>query len=284
MAGKEQPSSVRTGDAEASSVRTGDAEASSGEERRKRRERDFHDGRYAADKDPRAVLGPLHRLTEDSHAFYMELIYRDCGGRTVLEYGCGGGSQSFGLAKRNDAVIGIDISPVAVETAAAKASSEGLSGLSFAVMDAERTTFADATFDLVTGSGILHHLELQRAYAEIARVLKPGGRAVFAEPLGHNPAINWFRRRTPGLRTPDEHPLLVSDLRFAEHYFERVSVHYFHLATLGAMAFVRTPLFRPVRLALSSLDRALFATLPAARRYAWICVLEFSKQASPAAA
>jgi hypothetical protein len=67
-------------------------------------------------------------------------------------------------------------------------------------------------------------------------VLRPGGRAIFYEPMGHNPLINRFRQRTPELRTPDEHPLLVRDFTLAREYFRRVDVQYFGLTTLGAVA------------------------------------------------
>ena len=82
----------------------------------------------------------------------------------------------------------------------------------------------DDSFDLVCGSGILHHLDLPAAMRELARVLRPSGRAVFMEPLGHNPAINAFRNRTPELRTPDEHPLLGKDLKLCRRYFGSVEV------------------------------------------------------------
>src|SRR5438270_352918 len=83
----------------------------------------------------------------------------------------------------------IAMAPVAMEIARQQAEREGLA-IDFAVMDAEHTTFPDASFDLIVGSGILHHLDLDRTYTEIARLLAPGGRAVFVEPLGHNALIN----------------------------------------------------------------------------------------------
>src|ERR1700749_4979398 len=47
--------------------------------------------------------------------------------------------------------------------------------------DAESLPFADASFDLVLGHAVLHHLpDLERAFAEFHRVLRPGGRIVFA--------------------------------------------------------------------------------------------------------
>src|SRR3546814_1101008 len=91
-------------------------------------------------------------------------------------------------------------------------------------MNAEAMTFPDDSFDLVFGSGIIHHLDIDRAFGEIARVLRPGGRAVFIEPLGLNPAIELYRRFTPSARTPDEHPLLRRDFRSEEHTSELQSL------------------------------------------------------------
>ena len=52
------------------------------------------------------------------------------------------------------------------------------------------------------------------------------------EPLAHNPFINLFRKMTPSLRTDDEHPLRMRDLKLFEEYFSKVDVQYFHLAAL----------------------------------------------------
>src|SRR3546814_13720576 len=80
-------------------------------------------------------------------------------------------------------------------------------------MNAEAMDFPDDSFDLVFGSGIIHHLDIDRAFAEIARVLRPGGRAVFVEPPGLNPAIEIYRRLTPGAPPPAAHPLPPHHLR-----------------------------------------------------------------------
>ena len=76
-----------------------------------------------------------------------------------------------------------------------------LTGVRFQVMNAEVLEFPDASFDLVFGVAILHHLDLDTACAEFLRVLRPSGTAVFLEPLGHNPFINLVRWATPAART-----------------------------------------------------------------------------------
>src|SRR3546814_3139995 len=70
-----------------------------------------------------------------------------------------------------------------------------------------------------------------------SRVLRPGGRAVFIEPLGLNPAIELYRRFTPSARTPDEHPLLRRDFRRFDAAFGSTSCRFYGLATLAAVPF-----------------------------------------------
>lgn len=241
---------------------------------RKVREQEFHDQRFAKG-GPRGGTGVFYRITDESHDRHRSLIFDDCAGKRILEYGCGPGSKSFELARRGAIVTGIDISPVAIDIARAQAKEQGLEDVTrFEVMDAESTTFPDGSFDLIVGGAILHHLDLHRSYAELSRLLAPGGRAVFIEPLGHNALINLYRRLTPAARTVDEHPLLRADLRLAEKYFAGVRVFYYHLVALAAAPFAKTPLFKPVLASLSALDRALLS-IPALQPYAWISVLEF---------
>jgi SAM-dependent methyltransferase len=73
-----------------------------------------------------------------------------------------------------------DISPGMVSTLGRNAERLGLE-VRTARADAESLPFADASFDLVLGHAVLHHLpNLRRAFAEFHRVLRPGGRIVFA--------------------------------------------------------------------------------------------------------
>jgi len=122
----------------------------------------------------------------------------------------------------------------------------------------------------VCGSGILHHLNPARAYGEIARVLKADGIGVFAEPLGHNPAINAYRNRTPALRTVDEHPLLMQDLALAERFLAEVSTRFFTLSSLLVIHLRDRPGFERLVSGFDALDRWLFRVAPPLRRQAWM--------------
>jgi SAM-dependent methyltransferase len=206
------------------------------------------------------------------------MLHVDICGKRVLEYGCGEGSYGFDLAAAGAIVTGIDISPVAIEHAVQDARRRNLSAsICFSVMNAEQTTFPDKTFDLVCGTSILHHLDLSASYGEIARILKPAGRAIFVEPLGHNPVINWYRRRTPAMRTADEHPLLMSDLRLAREFFRRVDLKYYHCLDLLTVPLRNSFLFTPACHFASGVDRMLMAILPPFRRWAWTVTIVMVK-------
>lgn len=100
-------------------------------------------------------------------------------GRRLLEVGCGIGIDTLRLARLGfGEVVGIDLTEVAVEVAAERARREGLAGVRFEVGNAEALPFEDGAFDLVYSFGVLHHTPgIERAVAEVHRVLAPGGTA-----------------------------------------------------------------------------------------------------------
>jgi SAM-dependent methyltransferase len=168
------------------------------------------------------------------------------------------------------------LSDVAIDQAARRAAAEGLPDATFRVMNAEDLAFPDGNFDVICGSAILHHLDLRKAFAELARTLKADGKAVFVEPLGYNPLINLYRTLTPRMRTEDEHPLRAGDVALARRFFGRVETRFFTLQTLLAVPFRKTPLFGPMRKSLEAMDQALFRLVPPAGWLAWQFVLTLS--------
>jgi ubiquinone/menaquinone biosynthesis C-methylase UbiE len=109
-----------------------------------------------------------------------------------LEIGAGTGYFSLNLMQ--DGVIGAatctDISPGMLETLEGNAQRLGLE-VETAACDASALPFDDESFDLVLGHAVLHHLpDLDRAFAELYRVLAPGGTLFFAgEPSRHGDRI-----------------------------------------------------------------------------------------------
>jgi SAM-dependent methyltransferase len=237
---------------------------------RKQNEREYHNKAFAeATRSPVAKFYSVVRASRDDFNRRIEAL---APGADALEYGCGPGSSSFRLAEAGARVTGIDISDVAIAQCAERARSEGVPA-KFQVMDAEKLTFPDSSFDLICGTGILHHLDLERAFTQISRTLRPEGTAYFIEPMGHNPAINLYRRFTPQLRTVDEHPFVMRDFDVARRHFGKVELKFFHLASLACFPFERAPGFGTFLTAFDGIDRGLFATLPFLRRYAWVVVI-----------
>ncbi|MBI3515458.1 MAG: class I SAM-dependent methyltransferase [Proteobacteria bacterium] len=197
----------------------------------------------------------------------------------MLEYGCADGTLSLDELDVPSFVArleGIDIADGAIAVARQKAAHRGLRNATFRHMNAEAMSFPRASFDVVFGRGILHHLDLDKALAEIARVLKPDGVALFLEPLGHNPLINWYRARTPGLRTPDEHPLLRRDFALARRHFGAVDKVVAGLTTPLAALAERRLGATPLMGLCEALDRALLV-LPGVSWQAWHACLILRK-------
>ena len=151
-------------------------------------------------------------------------------GSRALDYGCSSGWYSKKLKDWGFSEInGIDISTKAIQEAHDRYSDIG----KFEVMDAHRTTFPNNHFDLVVGRAILHHLDFETAIKEIHRILKPGGRVLFVEPLRDNPVGKFIRWLSPGTRTKDELPLSVKQIKWADGVFGRQKHRFFGLVSVG---------------------------------------------------
>jgi SAM-dependent methyltransferase len=244
------------------------------------REREFHD------KLARKLMGgiSLRRLTNRMAAgldweFLYKSIWAEVGdlhGKMVLDYGCGAGGLAIQLAKRGATAFGIDISENMLKLAVnlLKFGSQEDYYLLFSLQDCHRTAFPDQFFDYVFGFAILHHLELEIAYAELARILKPGGQAFFIEPLLGHPLLSFWRKITPSIRTFDEKPLNLREIELASRYFEVSHTEYFLLAPLAApLSLIHPKLAKPLARILHNIDMIFFKHLPWTSRYAWITVI-----------
>ncbi len=107
----------------------------------------------------------------------------DSGFTRALEIGAGTGYFSLNLMRSGaiEQLTCTDISAGMVEALRANAEQLGLSGVRAVRADAESLPFPDSSFDLVLGHAVLHHLpDLEHAFIEFRRVLRPGGRILFA--------------------------------------------------------------------------------------------------------
>ncbi len=182
--------------------------------------------------------------------------------RHVVEYGCGLGRFSILLARAGARVSAFDISEGSIEAARAWATSLGLADrIDFRVAAGENLPYEDGSFDLAFGKAVLHHLDPERGAAELARVLRPGGRAVFSEPLGTNPVVVFARARLP---YPGKHergadiPLRHSDIAAWTAPFARSELAGLQITSMVERGFGYTKKIRPLR----SIDAALLNQWP----------------------
>lgn len=245
-------------------------------EERKMIEAEFHDKlRDPALRENSELYAKLtsnvkwYRVNRKSKEFAENYLRAHSPGAHALDYACGSGGVSFLMAEAGARVIGIDISQASVRVAEHEAARRDLAA-KFQVMDCEALDFPSHTFDLIHVGGVLHHLDLHRAYAELARVLKPSGTVLCLEALAHNPVFHAYRKLTPHLRTEYEtkHILRRRDVLAARKYFRQVEWRFFHLLSLAAVPFRDTRLFNPVLSVLEALDSALLDTTPI-RWWAW---------------
>ena len=241
-------------------------------EERLNRERKFHDDRFGGDDSERSAAKKYYTANRAAELKYNDLIVALCDKKRLLEYGCGTGSESKRWVEHGAILTGLDISDEGIAKAKEFANQSGYKA-SYHVMNAEAMEFPNASFDVVVGTGILHHLDLTKCYQELSRVLDKNGHAIFIEPLGHNPVINLYRLLTPKMRTDDEHPIRMKDLLQMREHFSKVDVHYFSLLSLFAVPFRRFSFHTSMLRILEKIDAGLFK-VPGIARFAWIVVID----------
>jgi SAM-dependent methyltransferase len=160
---------------------------------------DHYDAKWGidfGDLGAEQVLGKVRKaLGEDAPSHFSR----------ALEIGAGTGYFTLNMLRAG--LIGqatcSDISPGMLSTLKANAKRLGLE-VKTTPADAERLPFEDASFDLVFGHAVLHHIpDLERAFAEFARVLAPGGTVMFAgEPSRYGDRLAGVPKRAAGALAP----------------------------------------------------------------------------------
>ena len=230
------------------------------------REKKFHDNLQSSSKGrfENIFYKALHKMYVDFLAYISEKAKN----KIVLDYGCGVGNVTQKIAKLEPSkLFGIDISEVSINKAIEQTKNLNLQ-IDYLVDNCEKTNFEAKTFDLIFGSGILHHLNLEKSVVEINRILKNKGEMVFLEPLGTNPLINFYRKLTPKSRSVDEHPFQKKDFDFINSLFEKVTIKYYGFFTLVFFLFYRDPNKSLIFKIISGLDNYFFK-IKYFKNFAW---------------
>jgi len=192
----------------------------------------------------------------------------DLRGKKVLEIGCGPGGQIPLFAHAGARVWAFDLVPEVVDVARRGCRVSGVEDrVELSVSSVEGMSYVDEMFDVVVGFGVLHHVNIPLAVRQVHRVLKPGGVAVFSEPLGSNRILEWARKHVPYPRK-EQHgtdvPLTAEDVAtFAAPFRSHTVEPFYFLSMIQQVIGWRVP-----GLELKPGDAALFRRVPAlGRRY-----------------
>ena len=158
-------------------------------EERKREEIAFHN--FERDRDDQAVIEAqrstgvhankkFYSIARSSVAYVDDWLRRHVPGKVSFDYACGDGKYAILAANYGAALsIGLDISDVSIRNARRVAAQNGLDrACSFIQGDCEATELPDASVDVILCSGMLHHLDLSKAFPELRRILTVCSRQV----------------------------------------------------------------------------------------------------------
>jgi ubiquinone/menaquinone biosynthesis C-methylase UbiE len=221
-------------------------------------------------------------LVLESFQFFYSLLQRHCKDKIVLDFGCGNGVHSiFPLEAGAQKIFGIDLSSKSLEVAKKRVQAKGFADRTeFKLADCEETGFSNDSFDVIMDGGTFSSLDIKNTYAEIVRILKPGGYLIGIETFGHNPLTNFKRKinKLIGKRTDwaEGHIFNNEYIKMAGNFFEDISVNYFHPLSWAAFPFLNLP---GGKFLLSFLQRAdkILLKFPFLRKYSFKVVFIFSK-------
>jgi len=237
------------------------------------REKEFHNKLQSGSKGRFENI--FYKAIYNSNQDFFDFLKLNTNNSVILDYGCGiGNSLKQVISFKPKKITGIDISEVSIEKA--KKNFDKNTKIELLVDNCEKTKFEDNTFDIVYGTGILHHLNFEICLDEIQRILKPGGRFLFIEPLGTNPFINLYRKLTPKSRSVDEHPLVENDLNLIKNRFQKVKIKYYGFLTLIFFPFYSSPKNSLIFKILKNTDQFLFK-INIFRKFAWSIMIVAEK-------
>jgi 2-polyprenyl-3-methyl-5-hydroxy-6-metoxy-1,4-benzoquinol methylase len=239
----------------------------------------FHNNRFTKVNNE-----PLHYQYKPTYRIFerMKQLMDQVKRKEILELGCGTGWITYEMAALGGNVRAIDISGEAIELTRKNLVENRLdANCVVEKVSVEELKCPNESFDFVIGFAILHHLDLVSTFYKVFNLLKPGGKAIFAEPLGYNPFINIYRKLTPSYRTEYERPLRFEELMRESRRFKTIRHEEYYLSALIPLVLIYIPFVRRVYSSadklFSKIDKRVLLKYPNLGKWAWYTIIEMQK-------
>lgn len=197
------------------------------------RERDFHDEWASKALDDLPDPKHVNEALTSPELRYIHRALDPVKGRTVLDVGCGLGEASVYFAMRGAEVTATDLSPGMLRATEALANRSGVSVKTHVAAAEDLGLGPDVRFDIIYVGNLFHHVDLEATLRKLTPHLKDDGVLVSWDPVAYNPLINIYRWIATETRTPDEHPITRSDVKFLKSRFRETQVKFFWLTSLA---------------------------------------------------
>jgi len=194
-------------------------------------EKKFHDD-WAKNENLSVI--DIKKSNEAITAPEMRFITKTLGdlkGKHLLDVGCGLGEASVYFASLGAKVTSSDLSEGMLDATETLAKMNNLK-IKKHLSSAEDMKLGNKKFDVIYTGNLLHHVDVEDTIKKVSKHLKKTGVFVSWDPLHYNPIINIYRIIATKVRTPDEHPLKIKDIRTIKKYFRNVDTHFFWFFTL----------------------------------------------------
>jgi len=151
----------------------------------------FHYDKKYVSKNNKWSYDSLFKSADNAFFDLIRKIINQKGICKILDLGCGDGSRTRQLSLDPDVyLIGIDISKKGIQ----KAKSNKIGNSEYIMMDVEKLSFKNNTFDLIIDYGSFSSFKINYVWPQLKKIIKPKGVIVGIETLGNNPLFNIKRK------------------------------------------------------------------------------------------